>query len=101
MLARPPSKISLLDVLQAMEGPVSLNGCVTEPGSCPLAEQCPVRGSWGGVNARLVADLRRQKFSALAKRLKGREGRPEARGEAAVGRSRIGQGRTTAFAGEV
>jgi Rrf2 family protein len=72
-LARPSSKISLLDVVEAMEGPVVLNGCVTRPGDCPLSDVCPVRTCWTGVNARLSADLGKQRFSRLAAKLKARE----------------------------
>ena len=99
-LARPPSKISLLDVLEAMEGPVVLNGCVAEPGSCPISDACPVRRCWGGVNARLAKDLGRQSFAMLAKKLKGGEGgSPGSEGPA--GRGPAKRGRKSVSAGEV
>ena len=31
VLARPAGEISLLDVVQAMEGPVALNACMADP----------------------------------------------------------------------
>ncbi len=45
-LARPASQISLLEVVEAMEGPVALNQCVVEPGICPLVPACTVHGAW-------------------------------------------------------
>ncbi len=51
-LARPASEISLLEVVEAMEGPMALNQCVTEPGICPLVPACSVHVAW--VHARDV-----------------------------------------------
>lgn len=45
-LARPPSEISLLEVVEAMEGPLALNQCVVEPGICPLVPTCNVHVAW-------------------------------------------------------
>ena len=51
-LARPAGEISLLDVVEAMEGPMALNQCVVEPGICPLVPVCNVHVAW--VHARDV-----------------------------------------------
>jgi Rrf2 family protein len=45
-LARPASEISLLQVVEAMEGPLALNQCVVEPGICPLVPACTVHVAW-------------------------------------------------------
>lgn len=45
-LARPPSEISLLQVVEAMEGTLALNQCVVEPGICPLEPSCNVHTAW-------------------------------------------------------
>jgi Rrf2 family protein len=52
-LARSPSEISLLHVIEALEGPVRLNRCLIEPGACPHNNHCPVHHIW----ARAQADL--------------------------------------------
>jgi Rrf2 family protein len=52
-LARSPSEISLLQVIEALEGPVRLNRCLIEPSSCPQNNHCPVHHIW----ARAQADL--------------------------------------------
>ena len=41
-LGREPSKISLLEVIEAIQGPVSLNRCLLGVGGCQRQESCPV-----------------------------------------------------------
>jgi len=41
-LARPPSEISLLQVIEALEGPIRLNRCLIQPQACPRDGWCPV-----------------------------------------------------------
>ncbi|MFU8839795.1 MAG: RrF2 family transcriptional regulator [Nitriliruptoraceae bacterium] len=41
-LGRPPEDITVLDVVQAVQGPIQLNRCVRVPPSCSLVELCPV-----------------------------------------------------------
>lgn len=78
-LARPASRITLLDVVIAMEGAVSLNLCTAEPRECPLAETCSVRKAWTGATRSLERHLAAQDFAALARpvtRRPSRGGRP-------------------------
>ena len=42
-LRRNPSAISLLDVMEAIQGPVSVNRCVLGANVCPWHENCTVR----------------------------------------------------------
>jgi Rrf2 family protein len=79
VLSRPAAEISLLDVVQAMEGPVSLNGCVLDPRSCPLMAVCSVHETWCRAHEGLVATLREATFDKLAAR-----GRVLAEGERAL-----------------
>ena len=67
-LARPASKISLLDVTQAMEGTISLNACVTNPHACRLMKVCSVHEVWVDAHARLLAQLSQATFDKLAQR---------------------------------
>ena len=67
-LARPASRISLLDVVVAMEGKVSLNACTAEPEDCPISPSCAVRKAWVKATNNLEALLKGVNFSSLAKK---------------------------------
>ncbi|WP_085810418.1 SUF system Fe-S cluster assembly regulator [Sphingomonas sp. TZW2008] len=55
-LSRPPSAISLVDVIEAVEGPIALTTCVdTDRHDCALDGTCLVRPHWSLVN-RTVRD---------------------------------------------
>ncbi|MEQ8696320.1 MAG: SUF system Fe-S cluster assembly regulator [Bauldia litoralis] len=50
-LAREPEAISMLEIIGALEGPVSLTACVDgAEGDCEVERLCPVRGNWDRVN---------------------------------------------------
>ncbi len=44
-LAKPPSEITLLQVVEAIEGPLAINLCQNVPPRCDRT-QCKVRGVW-------------------------------------------------------
>ena len=67
-LARPASEISLLQVVEAMEGSIALNGCVVNPQACPLMQVCSVHEAWVGARQALRAELSRSTFDKLAQR---------------------------------
>ena len=64
-LARPPQEISLLEIVEAIDGPVMLNNCTTDPGQCPLGDDCTVRDVWCDAQADLVRRLADTKFGHL------------------------------------
>ena len=45
-IAKTPDDISILDVIDAMEGPLELSECMTDEGHCDRSCQCPVRRVW-------------------------------------------------------
>ncbi len=50
-LARPPSSISLADVIEAVEGPIALTTCVDEARhDCAIEGACRVKPHWAVVN---------------------------------------------------
>ncbi len=42
-LARDPGRISALEVIRAIDGPIILTSCFTEHGDCDQSERCTVR----------------------------------------------------------
>ena len=67
-LARPPSEISLLEVVEAIDGPMTLNECTSDIGACPMGEDCGVREVWCEARADLVKRLAQTKFSQIGRR---------------------------------
>ncbi len=46
-LGRGPGEISLLDVVEVIQGRLSLNRCLLNTACCPRMTSCPVRGRMG------------------------------------------------------
>lgn len=65
-LGRPAAKISLLDLVEAMEGPIALNECERFPDKCPFSSNCPVRQAWVSASAALAQHLASIRFDALS-----------------------------------
>jgi Rrf2 family protein len=42
-LAKAPALISLLDIVQAIDGPIYLNRCLFDKDDCSLDAECPIR----------------------------------------------------------
>jgi Rrf2 family protein len=53
-LARQPHKISALDVLTAIDGPVLITSCVTSHGNCDATERCSVKEPLQRVNESIL-----------------------------------------------
>lgn len=67
-LARLPEDISLLDVIEAIEGPVHINRCLLEKGSCNLnkkEDDCTVHRALAGVQNKFAEDLKKITFKEL------------------------------------
>jgi len=57
-LARPAAAISLVEIVEAMEGPLAMTECSLDHGDCGLSPQCGVRANWRRIND-VVADALR------------------------------------------
>jgi Rrf2 family protein len=65
-LAKPPDKISVLDVVEAIDGPIALNECTTNPAACVFIDECPLRNMWITIREELLAKLGGTSFAHLA-----------------------------------
>lgn len=65
-LARLPEEITLLDVVEAIDGPISLNECVLNKDACGFGETCPLRSLWCDAQDDLVARLKNTSFAQFA-----------------------------------
>jgi len=65
MLARDPKDITLLEVVEAIDGPIQLNECVAEGGLCAFDNNCPIRSVWCEAQDELVTRLRQTDFAQL------------------------------------
>ncbi|MFZ5808850.1 MAG: RrF2 family transcriptional regulator [Chloroflexota bacterium] len=64
-LARSPEEISLLEVVEAIDGPIMLNECVGDNGACNFSEDCPIRPIWCDAQLELVEKLRSTTFDKV------------------------------------
>ena len=65
-LARTPAQISVADVIQAIEGPVTVTACSTDDGQCEQFSKCNVRDPLYRVRDRILAALGECTIAELA-----------------------------------
>ena len=65
-LARPPARISVADVIQAIDGPVTVTACSSEEGNCDQFEKCNVRDPLWRVRERILSALGECTIAELA-----------------------------------
>jgi Rrf2 family protein len=66
-LAVSPDRITLLDVVRVMEGPVVLSECLEEGHDCQLSPSCPVQGYWFKLQILVEEELNGKSFADLVK----------------------------------
>ena len=64
-LARIPEEISILEVVEAIDGPISLNECTAPAGVCQFGEDCPMKPIWCDTQKELVEKLRSTTFAEV------------------------------------
>src|SRR3977135_2232465 len=65
-LAHGPAQITVADVIQAIEGPVTVTACSTDDGQCEQFAKCNVRDPFGRVRERILAALDECTIAELA-----------------------------------
>jgi Rrf2 family protein len=66
-LGRPPDTISMLEVIEILQGPLLFNECLIEPGTCPRDNRCPVHPVWKQIRDGTERILAMWTFSDLAR----------------------------------
>jgi Rrf2 family protein len=68
VLGRPPEKITLLEVVEAVEGPIIPNRCATTAGECSRSDTCNVHPVWIDVQTQvkdILAGVSLKKLTGL------------------------------------
>lgn len=68
-LARAPKAITLLDVVEVMEGPLQLNACTGADVGCSRATKCSVHPVWVEAQEALTSVLRSARLDRLAREI--------------------------------
>ncbi len=75
VLSRPPSKVSLLDIWEGLEGSLCPVDCLDSTAVCARRAECPTRGVWEKLREAIAEVLRSENLGRLARRHEARLGR--------------------------
>ncbi len=64
-LSRLAEAITLLDIFEAIEGPVCLNPCILRPEECARSRTCASLGFWDQMQSMIVGELGRASLLSL------------------------------------
>ena len=65
VLSRDPKKINLLEIIEAVQGPMTVNRCVGKDHSCPRKDSCPLSCKMSQMQGDIVGFLSNSKLSDL------------------------------------
>ena len=71
VLGTEPSKINLLEVVEAIQGPISMNRCVLSEDTCSRATTCTVREKLTGIQKSMTRELAAITLDELTRRGRG------------------------------
>ena len=66
-LAMPPDKLTLWDVMKAIEEPISFNLCLTQENDCGRTDFCPVHEIWKDVRNYMIDSFSKKTLADLVK----------------------------------
>jgi Rrf2 family protein len=64
-LARPAAEINMLEIVEAIEGPLALTDCTPTPAGCAWAQECPASTVWTRVQDGMRGALRESTLEEL------------------------------------
>jgi Rrf2 family protein len=65
LLSRPHHMISLLEVIEAIDGPITINECAGDRGKCSMCVSCEIRPIFCEIREELVSKLRSYTFDKI------------------------------------
>lgn len=71
-LTRPPEQITLLEVIEAVDGPLALNLCLLESNNCPRDSFCAVHEELEKIQRYVAARMEKLNFAVLARKEKAK-----------------------------
>ena len=71
-LAKPPKEITLLEIIEAMEGSVSVVECVLDKTFCKKSEDCSACKTWTSLNKKIKKQMQEFTLKDLVKSEKNR-----------------------------
>ena len=76
-LGKSPKEITLLEVVEAIQGPISINRCLLSSDACYRQADCPVRAKLEGVQDKILSSLAGITFADLCNNENGSKKKPE------------------------
>ena len=65
LLRKAPAEISLLDVVEAIDGPVDMNICVLNEDACSRVDECEIHPVWVDIQKEVRALLGARDFASI------------------------------------
>jgi Rrf2 family protein len=71
-LLRNADELSVLDVVEAVDGPLALNRCLLRPRTCPRDRDCPVHLFWADVQDSVKSQMGKMKVAQFVRKLRAK-----------------------------
>lgn len=65
-LQRPPAEVTVLDVIEIIEGPITLEECVLGGGACDWSRLCSLHDIWSNAQREFQRQLATTSFESLS-----------------------------------
>ncbi len=67
LLAKPPDRISIGEIVKVLEGSICLSNCIENPGSCKMFDSCLTRHLWEKATKAMCRELNAITLSEMVK----------------------------------